>query len=347
VGLALVLSGAALLLAAQSGFVAKFASGPTFGNVEFSVDTVSGTPAQVTATASVAGAVLILAGLIWLIRQGWQEHRAAERKRVLIVETRGLRNGPGRPLQADVPTTVVGHREARVLDFRQMYEADITDPELGLDEAHTLPGHIRQAASTTDRADFTLIYGGVAPVPYTFLTGVLVDDEDGLIVMDWDRSAERWRLLDGADDGERFLISGTDELTNADEVVIAISVSYRVQAANVHAAFPGRPVIWLALENGNTSSHWSADKQAALATQFHDVLSLLEGKGTRRIDVILAAPNSVVFRFGRTYDRNLPPLVVWQYEREQPIPYPWGILMPPGGRGKASVVRSSEAKAAA
>jgi hypothetical protein len=67
---------------------------------------------------------------------------------------------------------------------------------------------------------------------------------------------------------------------------------------------------------------------------------VLEGKGTRRINVILAAPNSLVFRFGRTYDRNHPPLVVWQYEREQAISYPWGILMPPGGRGRASVAHS-------
>ncbi|WP_341987664.1 SAVED domain-containing protein [Azorhizobium sp. AG788] len=339
--LALISSGVGLLLAAQAGFVAKLVTGPKLGGFEFSVDTGSGTPAYVTNIATTVGAALVVVGLVSLIWQGCQEHSAAQRKRVLIIEARGLRSGPGRPLQEDVPKAVVGRRELRVLDFRQMYEADITDPELGLDEAHSLPGQIRQAASGTDRADFQLIYGGVAPVPYTFLTGVLVDDENGLTVMDWDRSGERWRLLDNADDGERFVISGTEELTHAAEVVIAISVSYRVQAANVRAAFPGRPVIWLTLENGSTSSHWSAEKQAALAKQFLDVLGLLEGMGARRINVILAAPNSLVFRFGRTYDRNHPPLIVWQYEREQAIAYPWGILMPPGGRGRASVVRSA------
>jgi hypothetical protein len=43
-----------------------------------------------------------------------------------------------------------------------------------------------------------------------------------------------------------------------------------------------------------------------LAGQFLKVLGHLEGRGTRRINVILAAPNSLVFRFGRTYDRNHP-----------------------------------------
>lgn len=345
--LALVSSGAALLLAAQAGFVARFASWTTFGSVELSIDTASGTPAHVTNIATGTGVALIIVGLGLQIWQTWREHRAAQRKRVLIVETRGLRTGPGRPLQEDVPRSVIGHRETRVLDFRQMYETEITDPELGLDVAHSLPIQIRQAATATYRADFTLIYGGVAPVPYTFLTGVLIDDEDSLIVMDWDRATERWRLLDDADDGERFSTSGMENLPNAEEVVVAISVSYKIQAANVQAAFPGKPIIWLTLEHGNTSSHWSAAKQGALAGQFLDVLGVLEGKGTRRINVILAAPNSLVFRLGRTYDRNHPSLVVWQYEREQAIPYPWGILMPPGGRGKAAVVRSSMARAAA
>lgn len=177
--IALVTSGVVLIVAALSGFVAKFASWTKFGGLELSIDTASGTPAHVTNIATGTGVALIIVGLALQIWQTWREHLAAQRKRVLIVETRGLRTGPGRPLQADVPKNVVGHREARVLDFRQMYEADITDPELGLDEAHSLPGHIRQAASGTDRADFTLIYGGVAAVPYTFLTGVLVDDEDG------------------------------------------------------------------------------------------------------------------------------------------------------------------------
>jgi hypothetical protein len=325
----------------MSGFVAKFASRTLSGGVEFSVDTGSGTPAHVTNIATGAGVVLIVVGLGLQFWQTWREHRAAQRKRVLIVETRGLRTGPGRPLHEDVPKGLAGQREVRVLSFHQMYEAEITDPELGLEVAHSLPIQVRQAAMAVDRADFTLVYGGIAPVPYTFLTGVLVDDDDGLIVMDWDRAAERWRLLDGVDDGKRFSTSGMADLPNAEEVVVAVSVSYKVQAANVQATFPGQPIIWLTLENGNTSSHWSAAKQAALAGQFLEVLGELEGRGTRRINVILAAPNSLVFRFGRTYDRNHPSLVVWQYEREQAIPYPWGILMPPGGRGKASVIRSS------
>jgi len=38
-------------------------------------------------------------------------------------------------------------------------------------------------------------------------------------------------------------------------------------------------------------------------------------KGARRAHFVLAAPNSVVFRLGRSYDkRNLPPVVVYQFE---------------------------------
>jgi hypothetical protein len=59
----------------------------------------------------------------------------------------------------------------------------------------------------------------------------------------------------------------------------------------------------------------------------------------KRIHVVMAAPNSVVFNFGRRYDkRNLPELVVYQYERGQQPAYPWGVLMPVAGYDRPQVL---------
>ncbi|MBT1516371.1 hypothetical protein KIP88_38625 [Bradyrhizobium sp. SRL28] len=45
------------------------------------------------------------------------------------------------------------------------------------------------------------------------------------------------------------------------------------------------------------------------------------------------------FRFGCLYDkRNLPELIVYQYQREANPPYPWGILMPVSGRLKPEII---------
>jgi hypothetical protein len=86
--------------------------------------------------------------------------------------------------------------------------------------------------------------------------------------------------------------------------------------------------------------HWSEEKQQALARTFRDTASALSNAGLRKLHVFIAAQNSVTFRLGRSYDkRNLPPAVVYQYERSSAPPYPWGVLMPVHGIDKAQIVR--------
>lgn len=71
-------------------------------------------------------------------------------------------------------------------------------------------------------------------MPLTFLTGMMVGNEAGLTVMDWDRFAERWREPDGADDGDRFTVSGLEGLEdNTAEVALAEAVSYPSDADGI------------------------------------------------------------------------------------------------------------------
>ena len=79
--------------------------------------------------------------------------------------------------------------------------------------------------------------------------------------------------------------------------------------------------------------------KSILAQQFLEVVKKVRARGVRRIHLVMAAPNSVVFTFGRRYDkRNLPEIVVYQYERGQSPAYPWGVLMPVGGVSKPSII---------
>jgi hypothetical protein len=53
----------------------------------------------------------------------------------------------------------------------------------------------------------------------------------------------------------------------------------------------------------------------------------------------MAAPNSAVFNFGRRYDkRNLPALVVYQFEHGRNPAYPWALVMPVAGVDQAEVL---------
>lgn len=58
-----------------------------------------------------------------------------------------------------------------------------------------------------------------------------------------------------------------------------------------------------------------------------------------RIHLILASPASLAIRLGMAYDpRLMPELLVYQYERTDPVPYPWALRMPNHGEACASVI---------
>lgn len=145
------------------------------------------------------------------------------------------------------------------------------------------------------------------PVPFTFLTGYLLDDEgSGIKVFDWDRlGAGQWRMIQSdIDDGERLCIVAALS-NNAEEVVLALSISYTVDEVGISAAFPGMHVMHMKMDERSSNAHWSLEKQSALAEQFFQALKGLSSQGVKTIHLIIAAPSSVVFNFGRIYDRRL------------------------------------------
>lgn len=88
----------------------------------------------------------------------------------------------------------------------------------------------------------------------------------------------------------------------------------------------------MSLPELSIDGHWSESKQIALADKFFSVMREMSGASVKRVNLILAAPNSIVIRFGQIYDkRNLPPITVWQYEKGQTPAYPWGVDMPVAG----------------
>jgi hypothetical protein len=129
------------------------------------------------------------------------------------------------------------------------------------------------------------------------------------------------------------------------EVVLALGFSYPINDADLETTF-SLPTVRLTLEGMSSDGHWSQRKQNRLAQDFLEIAKRLSEKGVERIHLVLAAPNSVVFTFGRRYDkRNLPQIVVYQYQRGANPAYPWGVLMPAAGVERAHVVYSNDPKA--
>lgn len=311
------------------------------GEMDLRFDSAGGTPVILVYCAFALGTLLLAGGFVWEVVRYRDEQRRLARKKVIIIEARGLRDTSGTPLTAAVPRSIEGHRDQVLIDLRQrVKDGVIVEPRAALEKLVSLPTDIERRENGLDRRDITYVYGGLAPVPLTFLTGVLMDDEGAIVVMDWDRHIENWRALDGDDDGQRFSIIGLDAVsTDATDVALTISVSYSVDVFGVRQKVGSIPVVEMVLASGSPDCHWSEGKQKALGQQFLNTAIALGNQGVKRVHLFLAAQNTVAFRFGRLYDkRNLPEVTVYQYQREVVPPYPWGIRMPVGGVSQPEVV---------
>lgn len=333
----LVLVGAGLLVAAMSGFSVSVAGKGEDAGVDLSISTAEGVPFYLGLIAVVAGVALIALGA-WRL---WTEWREGDRRRVLAIEVRGLRDWNGPPLSESVPIRFKGRRENIAMDLRQrVVDGEIVDPVVAIERLATLRATLETYESGRDRRDIEYVIGGLAPVPLMFLAGALVDDESPITIMDWDRHQKIWRELDEADDGKRFIASGLDEVPpGATEVMLAISASYHVDVAGAQAKHVGCPLIQLELQNASTTSHWSMAKQEALSVQFVSVLVQLNARGVKTAHIFLAGPASLVVRFGSHFDRrNMPAVLIYQYDQSVSPPFTWAVAMPSGQGVAAQVV---------
>ena len=325
---------ACLVLAFGAGWALNV-SFPFQGNrVSVVLDSSGGTPTIIVFAAAFVGVVLIFVCLIWEICRYGKDQRRLARKKVIVVEVRGLRQSGGLPLSASIPPGLQGKPDCMLVDLRQgIKDGEIVNPRVALEALTSLPVDLRRREDGLDRADITLLYGGLAPVPFSFLTGVLIDDERPVIILDWNRHEDAWCELNGTDDGIRFQTNGlTRDLNATIETALVVSVSYGINTGDVLALVPGMPIIELTLGRISPDCHWSEEKQRALGQQFLETVIELGTRGIQRIHLFLAAQNSVVFRFGRLYDkRNLPDILVYQYERGATPRYPWCIRMPVTG----------------
>ncbi len=287
------------------------------------------------------GVSLVVLGVALGVVDYCKQHAFDSRQRLVVIEQRGLHQGVDVPLKDNLPLKASGHVVPLKIDHRQLAQTGtIASPEDALSVMQNLRGSLQEQRTEYGPDNIRVVYGGIAPVPFTFLAGMLVDDENVVTVTDWDRTQSRWRLLNDDDDDERFLISGFDGLEEGEtEVAITIAVSYPTDVSGVGQVIGKTPIIKLELPNLSTSRHWSVVKQAALAEQFASLMRQLLARGIQRVHLFIAAPNSVVFTLGRSYDDRLfPDALVYQYERSNTPAFPWAVKLPTHGVNAASIM---------
>lgn len=331
--------GAVLIAALGGGWVLTISSRSGEGARELRLEAGAGVAEAISMGGASIGAILLFVGLSLVWRDWRKEYEAQQRRRVLVVEQRGLLARHSAPLAEAVPSSLVGKRESLVLDHTaHLRDGVVVDRGAAFMEARQIRRDVSARLRDVAPGDATIVYGGVSPVPLTFLVGALLDDESAVCIWDWDRFRGGWREPDEADDGDRMSSPCLDAVVGANEALLVVSVSYAVDEAAAHALYPDLPVISMRLGNITVGNHWSEEKQLALAGAFVDAMVSLEASGVRQVHLFLAAPNSVVFRFGRAYDgRNMPEIIVYQYERSDPLRFPWGIRMPHHGEAEPAL----------
>ncbi len=336
-GLALIKIGAPLFGLVLVGLSVGVTIPTSQGKFNFSWDS-SGGSAALSWGVFIIAALIVFLGISLIIR----DIRRESRKKVVVIEARGLRDFQGQPLANSVPSSLLGRREQVVIDLRNgMDDGTILNPDVAIRRLASLPADIARRCDGLDRSDLSFVLGGLAPVPFLFLLGVIVDDESRTLIMDWDRKQHSWRALTDEDDGNRFTVTGLDAInTGVKRVALCVSASYDVFDADVQMVETDVPIIKAELVGRNIHSHWSEVKQQQLAQQFLDIVMLLARQGVVEISLFLAAPASLSLRFGTIYDkRNLPRIEVNQYEQRDPKKFPWLIRMPVAGLPDAELVQ--------
>ncbi|MBO1010832.1 MULTISPECIES: SAVED domain-containing protein [Acidovorax] len=286
----------------------------------------AGVVGEVVGWAAVAFFVICASIVVFeLVR----EFRAASRKRVICVELRGLVDTTATPLKSAIPPSYIGRREDCLVNVRDYLTGTPPNVQAAISTLSLIPEQVRLRCGDTIQADVTVVAGGILQVPLLFYAGMLLNDGGSKEFFDWERTRHAWQELAGIDDGDRFEVLDTDVLVEGiEEVVLAVSVSYRIREEHLKNTFETIPVVRLQLSNSALNELWSKEKQVALLDQFLKAINKLSDRGIKRIHLVLAAPASLSLRIGSAYDRNMPEVLVYQFEPKQPLHYPWSVAMP-------------------
>lgn len=292
------------------------------------------------------GIVITSFGVVWEYQRYRDERKRNAKKKTIVIEQRGLVDTSDSPLGEYVKSNCLWGVETIVNDIRErVIDNVITRPDLALAKVNNLKISIAEKTAQSAASDISIAYGGVFPIPFTFYTGYLLDDESQITIYDWDRDKADWRELKEGDDGEQF-ISEQPSFTGK-SVVLAVSVSYPVDRQAISSVFINLPIHYLSLPLFDRNNHWSRGKQDRLSGQFFEYCKMLLGQGVEHIHLVLASQNSIAFRFGQAYDkRNLPKISVYQYERHQAVRYPWCLKIS-NEAGKEPVIIHTEFKSVA
>lgn len=146
-----------LTLAVSAGWVLNVSLPWREGRLEVNLNSAGGTPALTVYPAAFLGAVCLVFGLVWEISCCRADQRRLSRKKVIVIEARGLRDTSGEPLTEAVPRSLKGHREQVLVDLRQhVQDGLIVEPSAAVGRLNSLPADLDQRVNGVTGAIFPM-----------------------------------------------------------------------------------------------------------------------------------------------------------------------------------------------
>lgn len=335
----LIVAGVTLLtIGAGFDFTIEFFRATVDGDVVSGVLGTADVPVWQRVLAAIVGVILIAFGAFLVLAK----HMEATRKKVTVIEIRGLQDTIDSPLIDAIPTRISGRKSERSYDLRGLINGTNDQLEKALAQINSLPRDIEREKNGLDRKDLSICVGSLASVPFQFLAGTLLTSESKIHWFEWDRTAKRWVQPELCHDTIELNDIDYSSITGAEEVVLAGPLSYPILASAFENSFPGLPVVRFEAENPKPGLLLSEDALVCLEQRFSDCLVRLQGMGVQKVHLAIASSGIVSLRMGSIFSpRNMPRMVVYQYQKDDPInSYPWGIEMPDSECSKGKLRRN-------
>lgn len=321
----LILSAGLAILAITLGFNIVGILTVHLGGLNFAASvTSSETPAFLIYLAT----LLIILGASVLLYNEHKKHKQMElennRKVILVVQIDAYSNVTPTPLKASIPKEIIGKATPIYIDKREALLGGRNLQEVSMDIIN-IEQTLAQYARGNDAADISICAGGLAPVPLLFLLGNVLEDERPIHWAEWERVESRWAWSNEGKQISPWQLSKLESM-DAEEVVLKSGISYPILQGDISIAFPRHQV--LTWEPREKLFQIIINEQSCIniCNEFKSLMLQLKGQGIKRIHLLLACSSALTMRLGSVLDpRNMPEVIVYQYEKNSELIYTWGL----------------------
>lgn len=316
-----------LVLLSSANYAAKIGVNLAWLKVDATASTQSTPPVWEYSFFGLA-LFLIVSGTFWLFhcahRQNKRDDEENDRKVVLCVQFDAYNEVLPALLTSAVPAEIKGKRILILLHKRDALVGGDGIQDVA-DEVMYIKKSLLQHAGGLSLSDISVCAGGLAPVPFLFMLGNVLEDDRQISWAEWERKRGQWLWSSDGTSVPAWDIPTLDSIQTSD-VVLRSGITYPITDKDVSKAFPSHEVVvWEPKEN-LFQVVFDEASCIAICDEFKNLLRLLSSKGVKRVHFLLACSTALTMRLGSVLDpRNMPDVIVYQYEKSSDLIYIWGL----------------------